>query len=53
MRYLVRYWNGNEIINDLITDNLIKAIEKQRELWEHYGVHNVWMADNIEELIVG
>lgn len=53
MRYLVRYWNGNEIINDLITDNLPKAIEKQRELWEQYGVRNVWLVDNINELIVG
>ena len=53
MRYLVRYWNGNEIINDLLTNNLPKAIEKQRELWEHYGVHNVWLVDNIQELLVG
>ena len=53
MRYLVRYYNGTEIINDLITNNLPKAIEKQRELWEHYGVRNVWLVDNIKELMVG
>jgi hypothetical protein len=53
MRYLIRYWNGNEIINDLITDNLPKAIEKQSELWEHYGVRNVWMVDSLTEKEVG
>ena len=53
MRYLVRYWNGQEIINDLRTDDLSKAIAKEIELRKELGKDNVWMSDAVQEIMVG
>ena len=53
MRYLVRYWNGQEIINDLRTDDLSKAIAREIELRKELGKDNVWMADAVQEIMVG
>ena len=53
MRYLVRYWNGEQIINDLATNDLSKAIAREGELRTKFGVKNVWMADAVQEIMVG
>jgi ribulose 1,5-bisphosphate synthetase/thiazole synthase len=53
MRYLVRYWNGTQIINDLSTNDLSKAIVREFELRKEWGSDNVWMADAVQEILVG
>ena len=53
MRYLVRYWNGEEIINDLSTNDFSKAIAREFELRKEWGSDNVWMADAVQEILVG
>jgi hypothetical protein len=51
MRYLVRYFNGVDIINDLQTNDFDKVIERERELKKKYS--DVWHADIIMEILVG
>lgn len=51
--YLVRYWNGQEIINDLRTDSNSVAIEREMELRKKWGQDNAWVADLIQEIMVG
>ena len=53
MRYLVKYYNGIQIINDLVTNNLSQAIERERQLRDQWGKDCVWTADRITELMVG
>jgi len=53
MRYLVRYWNGEQIINDLSTNDFSKAIAREIELRKDLGSDNVWMADAVQEILVG
>jgi len=53
MRYLVRYWNGTQIINDLSTNDFSKAIAREFELRKEWGSDNVWMADAVQEILVG
>ena len=51
MRYLVRYWDGENIINDLATDDFYEVIKRERELKKLY--EEVWHADAIVEFLVG
>jgi len=51
MRYTVKYWNGKDIINDLITDSMEEVIERTHELKKQYD--DVWYADAILEILVG
>jgi len=51
MRYLVRYWDGKNIINDLCSDDYDKIFERQQELKKIY--EDVWYADAIIEMLVG
>lgn len=53
MRYLVRFFNGNEIINDLSTDDISKAHQREFELRNQYGRENVWIADIVLEILCG
>ncbi len=53
MRYLVRYFNGEQIINDLATNDISVAIARECELRAKFGNDNVWMADAIQEIMVG
>jgi hypothetical protein len=53
MRYLIRYWNSERIINDLATNKISVAIARERELRAKFGNDNVWMADAIQEIMVG
>jgi hypothetical protein len=51
MRYLVRYWDGKNIINDLATDDFSEVIKRERELKKQFT--DVWHADAILEILVG
>ena len=53
MRYLVRYWNGKQIINDFSTDGFSEALARETELRKEWGSDNDWMADIIQEIMVG
>jgi hypothetical protein len=53
MRYLVRFYNGIQIINDLQTYELSAAIARESKLAEKYGRENVWIADSVTEILVG
>lgn len=53
MRYLVRYWDGKNIINDLATNDCDAAYEREKELRAIYGRENVWTADAVVEIMVG
>lgn len=53
MRYLVKYYNGVEIINDLRTNSLDEALTRERELRLVYGRENAWFADSVMEILVG
>jgi hypothetical protein len=53
MRYTVKYYNGIQIINDLVTNNLSQAIEREMQLRDQWGKDCVWTADRITELMVG
>jgi len=51
MRYLVRYWDGKNIINDIWTNNFDEVIKREQELKKEYT--DVWHADVILEMLVG
>ena len=53
MRYLVKFYNGTQIINDLQTNELSAAIVRESKLAEKYGRDNVWIADSVTEILVG
>ena len=53
MRYIVRFYDGIQIINDLSTNDLSVAIKREVELRKVYGNDKVWMADILLEMMVG
>jgi hypothetical protein len=53
MRYLVRYFDGVDIINDLRTDDFSKVLIREKELKKLYKEEDVWYADMILEFLVG
>jgi len=53
MRYTVRYYNGTTIINDLVTDSYTEAVRREHILRKGWGGDRVWIADRIQEMIVG
>jgi hypothetical protein len=53
MRYLVKFYNGIQIINDLQTYELSAAIARESKLAKKYGRENVWIADLVTEILVG
>lgn len=53
MRYTVRFYNGVDIINGFNTGNLSAAIAKWADLAQQYGKDNVWIADAVQEILVG
>lgn len=53
MRYVVKYWNGTEIIDDFAASSFFKAHEREIVLREELGSDNVWIADLVEEILVG
>ena len=53
MRYLVRYYNGKDIINDMSTDDCSKAIQRELELKKQNPQFKVWVCDLLMELMVG
>ena len=52
-RYTVKYYNGENFINDFFTDSMEDAIERERILSNVYGKEFVLIADSITEILVG
>jgi hypothetical protein len=53
MRYTVKLLKWGEIRNVIHTDKLEKALEIESYLIKCYGKDNVWVADSIQEILVG
>jgi len=53
MRYTVRLAIEKNICNVFLTNDLSDAIQKEIELKKIHGKENVWIADAIEEILVG
>ena len=53
MRYLVRYFNGVDIINDISTNDESVAVERQLQIKKENPSYSVWIADAIMEILVG
>jgi hypothetical protein len=53
MRYLVRYFDGVDVINDLRTDDFSKVLIREKELKKLYKEEDVWYADMVLEWLVG
>ena len=52
-RYTVKYIVNGVINSDAPTNDLSKAIERESILRKKYGIDLVWIADAIQELMVG
>ena len=53
MRYTVRYVENGVIYSDAPTNDLSRAIERELVLRKKYGIDQVWIVDNIQEIMVG
>lgn len=53
MRYTVKFYDGISIKNKLSTDSLSEAIAVETRLRKKYGFNNAWIADSLQELLVG
>jgi hypothetical protein len=53
MRYTVKYVVNGVINSDAPTDDLSKAIQREAVLRERFGIDNVWIADAVQEILVG
>ena len=54
MRYTVRLVKENyEVVNKLHTNNFVEAFELEALLKEAYGNDKVWIADAVNEILVG
>lgn len=53
MRYLVRYFNGVDIINDISTNDYDIANKRAFDLKNNNPTYRVWIADAIMEILVG
>lgn len=51
--YTVKYWNGIDIINDLVTNDEVEAMERESELKVKYGLDAAWIANTLTEILVG
>jgi len=52
MRYTVRVY-ANEISNVINTDDISEAISVENYYAGQYGRENVWICDNLQEIMVG
>ena len=53
MRYTVKYIVNGVINSDAPTNDLSKAIQREAVLKEKFGMDVVWIADAIQEILVG
>jgi len=54
MRYTVRLVKENyEVVNMLHTNDFVEALELEALLQEAYGNDKVWIADAVNEILVG
>jgi len=53
MRYTVKYIVNGVINSDTPTNDLSKAIQREAVLKDKFGMDVVWIADAIQEILVG
>lgn len=53
MRYTVKLFKWDVIRNVINTDDISRANEIEQYLKPIYGKDNVWICDNIQEVMVG
>ena len=53
MRYLVRYFDGVDIINDMSTNDESLAYSRLLEIKKQNPSYRVWIADAIMEILAG
>ena len=52
-QYTVRVNDEGVITNDLHTNNYVEALQHESYLAQVYGKDNVWICDNIQEIMCG
>ena len=52
-QYTVRVNDEGVITNDLNTNNYVEALQHESYLTQVYGKDNVWICDNIQEVMCG
>ena len=53
MLYTVKIVDEGVITNDLHTNDYVEALQHESYAANVYGKDNVWMCDNIQEVMVG
>jgi len=53
MRYTVKYIVNGVINSDTPTNDLSKAIQREAVLKDKFGMDVVWIADAVQEILVG
>jgi hypothetical protein len=53
MRYTVKLFKWDVIRNVINTDDLSRANKIEQYLINEYGKDNVWICDNLQEIMVG
>ena len=53
MRYTVKLFKSEVIRNVINTDDFYRAHEIEQDLINEYGRDNVWVCDNLQEMMVG
>ena len=53
MRYTVKYIVNGVINSDAPTNDLSKAIQREAVLKGKFGMDAVWIADAVQEILVG
>jgi len=53
MRYTVKYVVNGVINSDAPTNDLSKAIQREAVLKDKFGMDVVWIADAVQEILVG
>ena len=53
MRYTVKIVDEGVITNDLNTESYVEACQHESYAANVYGKENVWICDNLQEIMVG
>ena len=53
MKYVVKFYDSKNIVNNLWSNDFDKILKRERELVAIYGKDNVWFADAVVEIMVG
>ena len=52
-QFTVRVYQNHRIVNVLDTNNYIEAMRCEEDMKNQWGEGNVWICDNLQELLVG